>query len=370
MRRLLTFATILIFSFSLMAQIEGGRERYKFEPGDKVIYENDFSTCPVGEIVPEIKLAKGSYECAKFQNRIWIRPLSMDTVIYMPIKFPKEFSVEFTAVPFKEGCPVVFFRIHSVKQMSNIEKGELFSWGRGIIAKAELSCEKFVVGAKDIPGEDNLGDKTVRTVPMKTYKVAIQIRRNQIRFFLNGKRVFSKPFRPREPLGGLTFHFRRFYSVATPYEDAPVLITNLRISKYTKPEIPPKPEKDLIKELSAVETPEGLKIILQEAVLFDFNKWNLKPGAEEVLKKVAVLSKLKKDKKIKIEGHTDNVGPRNYNMVLSYLRAYVVALKLASFGVDPERMIIKGYGPLKPIADNSTEEGKAKNRRVEILIEK
>ena len=71
---------------------------------------------------------------------------------------------------------------------------------------------------------------------------------------------------------------------------------------------------------------------------------------------------------IEIQGHTDNVGSASANQALSSNRAFTVKATLESFGINGDRIKAKGFGPSKPIADNSSEAGRAKNRRTEFLI--
>ncbi|MCH8941591.1 MAG: OmpA family protein [Bacteroidetes bacterium] len=100
---------------------------------------------------------------------------------------------------------------------------------------------------------------------------------------------------------------------------------------------------------------------------FDTAKDKLKYGAEKVLVEIVKLMKNYPELIIEIQGHTDNVGLANYNLDLSNKRADTVKDYLLLFGVEKKRMIAKGYGLSKPIVSNDTEEGRAKNRRVELL---
>ena len=77
---------------------------------------------------------------------------------------------------------------------------------------------------------------------------------------------------------------------------------------------------------------------------------------------------LNKSLKIEISGHTDNIGTNEYNRELSLKRAQEVVNYLIKTGVDSERMVARGYGEIKPIAPNNTEEGRATNRRTELKI--
>lgn len=101
-------------------------------------------------------------------------------------------------------------------------------------------------------------------------------------------------------------------------------------------------------------------------VLFDFNKSTLQPASGAVLQQVADLLMKDKTLKVEIQGHTDNVGGDAYNQTLSEARAKSVVNWLTKHGVASARLSAKGYGKTKPVADNSNDEGRARNRRVEI----
>ena len=101
-------------------------------------------------------------------------------------------------------------------------------------------------------------------------------------------------------------------------------------------------------------------------VLFDFNKSTLQPASDGVLQQVAALMTANPALKIEVQGHTDNVGGDTYNQTLSEARAHSVMVWLSAHGVAAARMTAKGYGKTMPVADNSTDDGRAKNRRVEI----
>jgi OOP family OmpA-OmpF porin len=101
-------------------------------------------------------------------------------------------------------------------------------------------------------------------------------------------------------------------------------------------------------------------------VLFDFNKSTLQPASDAVLQQVADLLAKDKTLKVEVQGHTDNVGGDAYNQTLSEARARAVADWLTKRGVAAARLSARGYGKTKPVADNNHDEGRAKNRRVEI----
>jgi len=114
----------------------------------------------------------------------------------------------------------------------------------------------------------------------------------------------------------------------------------------------------------------GMVITLSGSVLFPTNESTLLPAAMVKLNEVAdALIKGNPDSNITIEGHTDSQGQRQYNMDLSQKRAESVKGQLVSRGVAGDRIKTVGVGPDRPIADNKSAEGRANNRRVEIIVE-
>jgi len=133
--------------------------------------------------------------------------------------------------------------------------------------------------------------------------------------------------------------------------------------------------KDMLAKLAAAnaaavkEEPRGTVITLSGGVLFASNKSQLLPGAQSSLNQVGEALKANEDKKVLIEGHTDSRGSDTTNQQLSKARADSVASYLISQGVGPDRITTAGLGPSRPVADNNTAEGRANNRRVEIIIQ-
>ncbi|OQX65819.1 MAG: hypothetical protein B5M55_02710 [Desulfococcus sp. 4484_242] len=118
-------------------------------------------------------------------------------------------------------------------------------------------------------------------------------------------------------------------------------------------------------------TPKGAKVNrdgcwVLEHVLFDFDKYNIKPRFFYLLDEAATVFKMNPDLKVKIEGHTDNVGTAEYNQELSLKRANAVMAYFCKKGIARDRLSIKGYGFTRPVAPNDTKEGRALNRRVEL----
>jgi len=103
-------------------------------------------------------------------------------------------------------------------------------------------------------------------------------------------------------------------------------------------------------------------------IYFDFNKSDVKPESEPALQEINKLLSNHSNLKVFIVGHTDNVGGVDYNMKLSQARADAVVKALATkYKVNPQRLKAYGVGQLAPVAPNKTEDGRAKNRRVELV---
>jgi outer membrane protein OmpA-like peptidoglycan-associated protein len=127
----------------------------------------------------------------------------------------------------------------------------------------------------------------------------------------------------------------------------------------------------LRQQLSAVletqETARGLIVNISD-VLFDFNKYTLKPGARETLAKVSGILLAYPGLKIQLEGHTDSIGSDEYNQKLSEDRANAVREYLVGQGVPGTTVTAAGFGKGNPVASNDNAAGRQKNRRVEMVV--
>jgi outer membrane protein OmpA-like peptidoglycan-associated protein len=119
--------------------------------------------------------------------------------------------------------------------------------------------------------------------------------------------------------------------------------------------------------LNTQESARGL-IVNMSDVLFGFNKFDLKTDAEIKLAKVSGILLTYPNLKVQVEGYTDNVGSQQYNQQLSEKRAMAVQSFLIAQGVSPNNISAQGLGMADPVADNSTAAGRAKNRRVEMVV--
>ncbi|TVQ97433.1 MAG: hypothetical protein EA399_13270 [Desulfovibrionales bacterium] len=111
------------------------------------------------------------------------------------------------------------------------------------------------------------------------------------------------------------------------------------------------------------------EVIVFRNVNFDFDRYNIKPEFEPLLREAAEIIKARPGNQVLVDGHTCNIGPAAYNMGLSERRASSVRNFLVNEGVEADRITTRGFGLTQPRFDNNTREGRSLNRRVEIRFE-
>jgi outer membrane protein OmpA-like peptidoglycan-associated protein len=119
--------------------------------------------------------------------------------------------------------------------------------------------------------------------------------------------------------------------------------------------------------LETRDTARGL-IVNMSDVLFDFNKYSLRPAAREKLAKISGIILSHPGLRLEVDGYTDSVGSEAYNMKLSEARAQGVSSYLIGEGIAPDDITAKGFGKDNPVASNDTGAGRQKNRRVEMVV--
>jgi outer membrane protein OmpA-like peptidoglycan-associated protein len=143
-------------------------------------------------------------------------------------------------------------------------------------------------------------------------------------------------------------------------ENKPLLVTAQPPPK-PEPEKPPPPPKRVVVKKDRIE--------VKEIIQFEPSSWKVTKESRTILDEIAqAMVSHPEVKKVRIEGHTDNDGDSAHNMSLSRKRANNIMRYLVEQHVEPGRLTAEGYGDTKPIADNSTDDGKAQNRRVVFVI--
>jgi len=134
------------------------------------------------------------------------------------------------------------------------------------------------------------------------------------------------------------------------------------LQKPPPPPPPPPPPK-----AAPAPPPMKEKIVLR-GVNFDFDKSTIRPDAKVILDEAAAILKRNPDVKVNVDGYTDSIGTKEYNQKLSERRAAAVADYLGQQGINRSNLIPRGFGLTNPVDSNKTPEGRAKNRRVELLV--
>lgn len=132
-----------------------------------------------------------------------------------------------------------------------------------------------------------------------------------------------------------------------------------------------KQAKDIEKEVEGVKVErieEGIDVTFDSGILFGFDKSELNANSKTNIAKLGRILNEYPDTRLTIQGHTDSKGNENYNQQLSSKRANAVRDYLVANGVKAGRLSTASYGESAPVATNETEEGRAQNRRVEVVI--
>ena len=130
---------------------------------------------------------------------------------------------------------------------------------------------------------------------------------------------------------------------------------------------PPAPPPPVVAQAPPPPPPAVKKKIVLRGVNFDFNKYNIRPDAVPILDEAAKTLQEYGDIRVEVDGYTDAIGSDAYNEKLSLRRANAVKEYLVQHGVAASRLTVKGFGKSNPVASNATPEGRAQNRRVELL---
>ncbi|WP_207423863.1 OmpA family protein [Desertivirga brevis] len=126
--------------------------------------------------------------------------------------------------------------------------------------------------------------------------------------------------------------------------------------------------KNTLPGAEVIREGEGIIVKFDSGILFDTGKSSLKSEAKKNIESLVASLKSNPGTNVMVVGHTDNVGSDQYNLSLSEQRASSVKNYISNLGINSSRVTTRGMGEAEPIADNTTEVGKASNRRVEVVI--
>jgi OmpA-OmpF porin, OOP family len=305
---------------------------YDFVPGQTVLFEDNFMSDQDGEFPAHWKLAGGQ----GVMNRTAGTNAFLLTEGNYAMVSPRMKSPSYLADPFTFELDYLIPK----------------NGGYGVVIRFSNGSKNADVS---INGDGNVkgphlnsnypGDHSPAAFRNKWHHIAIAYKNNQLKVYVNQYRVMVDPDFGMAPVS--------LQICAIGSMQSPCIFTNVRIASGGGMNMIGKKFTDAK--------------IITHGINFDYNKATIKPESMGTLNMITKIMTENPDVKFEVGGHTDGDGAADYNMTLSQQRADAVRAQLVSMGIDKSRLTTKGYGKTKPIADNTTEEGKANNRRVEFV---
>ena len=315
-------------------------QNYDFVPGDKIIFEDDFTEDQSGEFPSHWNLDAGqavvneiagqSAFCLTQGNYCRVYPL-MKTKSYLT----DPFTIEFDYFPNGASSNPVVFLGYKNKDGNNTEANIDFTT-RGGVETSYLPRKDF---SADYPNEND------NTFFNKWHHCALIYKNNQLKCYVDQYRILVIPNIGMVPT---SFGFGGIGDMNNP-----IVFTNVRAAEGGNMNM-------IGKKFTASK-------IVTHGITFDVDKADIKPQSMGTLNMVVRIMKNNPGLKFEIDGHTDNTGSSAHNMTLSQQRSDAVKAQLLNMGIDSSRLTTKGFGDTKPIDSNDTPEGRANNRRVEFV---
>jgi outer membrane protein OmpA-like peptidoglycan-associated protein len=343
--------------------------RYDFIPGENILYNEDFSQDAIGEL--PLKWAtnnRGETVTIESIPNKWMRLFPGSRFASPALKqLPQNFTVEMDLMLQVSGESVRTYPEVQVKLTELLPSdANARSYVKDQYAENELSLVLTPGGAEkplnvslesDEKGINYFSNphkvtKTISDNSGKPIHIAIWVQKERVRYWINGDKVFDIP----QAVPAKAIFNRIGYNVESSlYEEHQlgIYVSNIKVAEGTP---------DMRSKLMT----EGK--LVTHGILFDVNSDKIKPESAGVLKEIAAVLKENPTVKVKVIGHTDSDGEDAKNLDLSKRRSASVKGTLAEdFGIDAARMETDGLGESKPAADNTSNEGKAQNRRVEFI---
>ena len=363
MKKTLFAAILLLFGMAAGAQ-ETNYSKSDFVPGDEIIFDDNFEREKLGEFPLRWDLLDGYAETAQQQGRNVIAFTDNGLGQVMPLMkqkwdwLPEVFTVEFDLYVAKPGeteeettlemsiCfgdrgDESYYNSSSYVKFWYREDGSCnLTWS---LLKPDGSTQAS--GDKMLgldPGNSDYLEKDNPVVAGQWNHFAFSFNKRAFKGYVNGVRMINVP--AMKAPGYLFFTSGSFYRHTG--------LSNVRIAQGAVP---------LYDRLST----DGK--IVTYAITFETGKADLKPESEVEINRVAKLMKEHADLQFEVQGHCDNTGSDAVNDPLSQRRADAIVAALVKQGIDPSRLTAVGKGSHSPIAPNTTDEDRAKNRRVEFV---
>ena len=342
---------------------EAQYEQSDFVPGAVAFFEDDLVSEQMGEFPSKWDLVDGSADvanmkgkkCIHFEPETRIEPLMTNQQSYIPDVFTLEFDFWMNDPKTElSNCYELEFKDADGGDVYEIRIGESYS-------KLEVTC-RFMSTTGD--WRDSGGGKTWEMKKNDWSHFAMSFNKRALKIYVNNKRVINIPNCKsavrmkihQAGWGGFQADWGGFHGNKN-------YMTNFRYAKGAMELYEQK-----VTDMSAVEKAiaETGKFVTNN-ILFETGKATLKPESMAEIQKVADYMKKNPTARFEVQGHTDNQGSDKINDPLSQQRAEAVVKALEGLGCDPFNMRAVGKGSHEPVADNKTDEGRAKNRRVEFI---
>jgi outer membrane protein OmpA-like peptidoglycan-associated protein len=315
-------------------------ENYDFVPGSKVLFFTDFTEDRVGNFARSLKYVGGPVEVIDRDGVKMLRSTGRSTMT-IPVgrALPPRFTLE---VDILSTTPLIngMLAFEGGRDLDRGDQSAEVSWspnGTFIIGGGQDAASSAKPIAPELQSRIVGGVTHVRVLMDESY----------FKMYMNERRLYNIPELP----------FRRAPEIrllVIGTEENPTFITGIRLA-----------ESDTDVLYDALSTKGRWAT---QGILFETGKAALKPESRPVLKEIAAALKEHADLKVLIEGHTDNVGTPAANLALSDERAAAVkAALVADHGSAADRITTQGLGDTKPSLPNTTANGRAQNRRVEIV---
>lgn len=330
---------------------ESAYAKSDFVRGDEVFFEDDFASEQLGEFPSKWDINEGSIETASINGQKYlvgsewtfnVEPLMKDQKNWLPDQFTLEFDI-YVSDEAEIGAATWQLFLVSRKSNWNDIVGIIDFWWRpeddGVIIRygnmLKPDMENTLAGE-----EEALVRKTLKKNAWNHFSLSFNKR--ALKFYLNGTRIFQVP------------------SMVAPEKIQFFCEGDYKYRGYANVVL----AKGAVPLYNRLAT-EGK--IITYGITFDIGKATIKPQSMTEINRIAQLMKDNADLKFEVQGHTDNTGTVAGNQKLSEQRAQAIVAKLVEMGIAANRLTAKGMGQSAPLADNSTDEGRAKNRRVEFV---
>jgi len=325
--------------------VEMAYAKSDFVPGDEIIFEDYMEGEKLGEFPSQWDLHRGNAEIASINGKKVILMDGKDSWLEPLMKTPKNYLGDIFTLEFD------YFQAKSGDMSGNWELDFMGPDDERDHDVFTVTWYNDIYDTKDIrygwtnsSGRSD-GNTTVKPKQGEWYHIAVSFNKRALKVYFNGERIANIP-NVAYPPGWVTFW--------TGYGETNknIYIKDVRIAKGAVP-------------LYDRMMNDGK--IISYGITFDVGKSTLKPESMGEINRIVELLKENTELKFSVEGHTDNTGNAALNQTLSDARSKAVVDKLVEMGISADRLRSAGKGQTSPISDNSTDEGRAKNRRVEFV---